>query len=98
MALNEKERITLLMMQGYGDMIRSYDQIRHLFNDEFPNRPPISKTVVRNTIKRFEETGSVKDRPRAGRPSALEDNQKLNILQSFTEDPNLFVKLLFILI
>lgn len=87
MALNEKERITLLMMRGYGDMIRSYDQIRHLFNDEFPNRPPISKTVVRNTIKRFEETGSVKDRPRAGRPSALEDNQKLNILQSFTEDP-----------
>ncbi|XP_046683411.1 chorion peroxidase-like [Homalodisca vitripennis] len=43
MSLTETERINLLMMRGYGDRVRSYDEVVHLFNDTFPDRPPISK-------------------------------------------------------
>ncbi|KAG8335323.1 hypothetical protein J6590_071066 [Homalodisca vitripennis] len=83
MELSEQERITLLMMRGYGDRIRSYEQVRHLFNETFPDRNPISKSAVVYTIKRFEETGSVKNQPKSGRPrSARTEDHCLEVLMS----------------
>lgn len=38
----------------------------HLFQC-LPDRPPVSKFTVFRTVKRFEETGMVKDRERPGR-------------------------------
>lgn len=49
-----RERIVLLMMRGWGDKVRSYDAVTHLFNDSFPDRNPISKsTVVKTALKRL---------------------------------------------
>lgn len=93
MSLSERERITLLMIHGYGDRIRSLEEVRRLFNYTFPERDPISRSTVSRTIQRFEETGSIKDRPRSGRPQiATDEETSVDILQSFVEDPHTSVK------
>jgi len=87
--LSERERITLLMMRGYGDRVRSFQEVMDLFNETFPNRNPISRSTVQKTVRRFEETGSVKDRPRSGRPrDATNEEKSLDVLLSVTENPH----------
>lgn len=88
--LSERERISLLMMRGWGGIKRSFMQVKDLFNETFRNGLiPISKSTVERTVKRFEETGTVKDRPRTGRPkTATTDEASLNILLSIQEDPH----------
>lgn len=89
-SLSEHERIEILMMLGYGDRRRSLQDVCNLFNDTHPNRNPISKSVVGKTLRRFEQTGSVKDLPRSGRPrTAKSDDNKLDILLAVSEDPHL---------
>ena len=66
--LTESERITILMIRGFGDRQRSYDQVREVFNENFPDRNPISKDAVSLTVRRFSEHGTVQDSPRCGRP------------------------------
>lgn len=56
MSPSEMERITLFMMSGYGEVLVSYEEVAHLFNDIFPNRPPISKSTVLKKLQHFEET------------------------------------------
>lgn len=88
--LSQRERIILLMMRGWGDRQQGYKTVQRLFNAEFRDENnKISKSTVVKTIQRFEETGSVKDRPKTGRPkTATNDQKSLEILQSFVEDPN----------
>jgi len=44
---------------------------------------------VLKTIERFRETGSVKNRSKSGRPSsATNEEQQLDVLQTFIENPN----------
>jgi len=90
MALTERERITLLMMRGYGDRERSFREVRDLFNAEFrQGRQGISVATVLKTCNRFQDTGCVRDRQRSGRPKiATNEDNSIDILQSFVEDPN----------
>lgn len=89
MELTEFERINVLIMKGYGDRKRSYQEVTDLFNVRFQNRPPISKSTVYTTVHRFDETRSVKGRAGRGRPkSVTNDDMSLNVLQSFVEDPH----------
>lgn len=75
------------MMRGYGDRVRSFEQVVILFNDTYPDCEPIS--TVQKTVRRFKETGSVKDRPRRSRPkSATNFDQSLDVMQSFVENPH----------
>ncbi|KAG8326852.1 hypothetical protein J6590_032685 [Homalodisca vitripennis] len=46
MSLDERERITLLMMVGWGNNRRSHEEACHLFNDYFHERQPISRTTA----------------------------------------------------
>ena len=89
MELSEKERITLLMMRGWGDRQRSYREVRELFNEFFSDRTyPISKSTVARTIQRFEEIGVTKNRPVAGRPKiSTDDKNQMTIAQAFVENP-----------
>lgn len=76
------------MMRGYGDRKRTYDEVAHLFNDTYPNRNPITKTAVWRIVKLFEEVGSIKNRPKTGRPkTATNDEKSLDVMQSFVENP-----------
>lgn len=43
LTLAEAKRITLLMMRGCRDRVRSlFEELVHLFNDRYPDRPIIS--------------------------------------------------------
>ncbi|EFN69196.1 hypothetical protein EAG_13720, partial [Camponotus floridanus] len=67
-------------------------EVVDLFNATYPDRNPISKSTVQKTVIRFHETGTVKDRPRSGRPKfATTDDNSLDVLQSFQENPHLSV-------
>ena len=86
--LSERERITILMMRGWGDNERSFSTVVRLFNDTYPNRR-INKSTVLKTIERFRQTGSVRNRSKSGRPlSATNEEKQLDVLQTFVEDPN----------
>jgi len=51
-----------------------------------------SKSTVIRTIQRFEDTGSIKNRPRSGRRKTTTKNDKaLDVLQSFVEDPHISI-------
>ncbi|EFN73459.1 hypothetical protein EAG_14193, partial [Camponotus floridanus] len=64
-----------------------------LFNNTFSNRLLITKSTVQRTVTRFEQTGSVKDRPRAGRPkTASNDDKNIEVLQSFVENPHTSIR------
>ena len=88
--LFQRERISLLVIQGWGDVKRSFTQVKNLFNETFrQGLPPISKSTVERTVKRFADIGSVKDRPRTGKPkAATTEDTSLNIVLSFVEDPH----------
>ncbi|KAJ8912058.1 hypothetical protein NQ315_016747 [Exocentrus adspersus] len=87
MHLSKRERITLLMIRGYSDRIRRYEEAANLFNDTFPNRPPIAKSTVQKTVRRFEQFGFIKDKPRTGRPkSATNEEKSVEVMQSFIEN------------
>lgn len=63
MSLSEMEIITVVMTTGNGE--RSYEEVAHLFNHRFPNRPiALSKSTVFKRVRRFKETGSLKGRKR----------------------------------
>jgi len=84
--LSERERITILIMRGWGDNERSYTAVALLFNETYPNRQ-INKSTVFKTIEHFRETGSVKNRPKSGRSSSATNEEKqLDVLQTFIED------------
>jgi len=85
--LSERKRITILMIRGWGDNERSYSAVDRLFNDTYPNR--INKFTMLQTIERYRETGSVKNRSMSGRPSSpTNDEQQFDVLQIFIENPN----------
>lgn len=55
----------------------------------FPDRNPIFRPAVERPVKRFEDTGSVKDRLKTGRLKlATNDEVALEVLQSVVEDPH----------
>ena len=86
--LSEKERITLLMIRGFGDRQRSYNQVQLIFNETFNDRTPISKSTVERTIRRFSDTGSVRDNSRSGRPkSTITPEKTEEVLLTYVETP-----------
>lgn len=87
--LNEQERITLLMMLGYGDRRRTFQEACNLFNTTFPNRENISKSTVHRVFHNFERSGNVKDLPKSGRTkSSTTEDRSLDILFAVQEEPN----------
>lgn len=88
MALTEKERIDILILREYGDKTRSYEDVARLFNDTHPDRPPIAKSTVSKTVIRYQQTGSVKDRPKSGGPKTAKSEEKnLDVCLSVIENP-----------
>lgn len=91
--LTERDRISLLILRGWNDRLRSYQDVKDLFNVTFRNEnTPISKSTVERTVRRFEETGSVKNRPKTGRPATTNEEKALDVLQSFVENPQTSVR------
>lgn len=94
--LSEQERISLLMMRGWGDRQRSYAQVRELFNQIFRNeagQTSVSKSTIIRAIQRFEDTGGVKNRRNPGRPTSVTNEEKqMEIAEAFVENPHLSIR------
>lgn len=88
--LSEKDRITILMMIGYGDRVRTHEDVHNLFNATHPEHQ-ISRSTVSRIDKKFRETGSVKDKLRTGRPT-INGQIKTNVLLSAIENPHINVR------
>lgn len=88
MKLTEAERIEVLMMIGFGDRSRTHEEVRILFNETHPNRPPISQSTVSRIENKFRDLGHVRDKPRAGRPSVLHEDRQLDTLLMVQENPH----------
>lgn len=92
--LTATERIEILMILGYGDRRRTQQEVCDIFNDNYHNRNPITRSTVSKILRKFEATGHVKDAPRSGRPKiAIDENKALDILVS-TENPHLSTRIL----
>ena len=92
--LTESERIAILMIRGWGDRLRSHNEVATLFNDTFRvDRTGISRSTVGKCITRFETTGSVRDLPKSGRPvTATNDETSLNVLLSVVDDQHTTIR------
>ena len=88
--LTKRERITLLMIRGWGAAVQPYRTVINLFNETFrADRTGIAISTARNLVTKFEQTGTIDDMPKSGRPkSATNDDTSLDVLLSFTEDPH----------
>ncbi|XP_067215010.1 uncharacterized protein [Linepithema humile] len=93
-SLTEQERISLLMIRGWGDRQRSYNEVVDLFNATFRvGEAGISKGTVSKTIRRFKETGSNKSRPKSGRPkSETNEEHQFEVALSFVENRRLSIR------
>lgn len=93
MNLSEIERIELLIIVGFGDRKRTHSEACDVFNDNHPNRPPISRSTVSRTVQRFDELKTVKNRSVLGRPkTTTNDDISLQVLLDVTETPQTSVR------
>lgn len=92
--LTEREKISILMMRGWGNNQRSYKDVRTLFNQSFrQGQTQISKMTVSRIVNRFNQHGTVKDRPRSGRPvTVTTEDKQLDVALSITEDPHTSIR------
>ena len=91
MHLSEKERIEVLMMTGFGDRVRTQQEVCNLFNASHPDRPPITRSTVSKIKSKFVEHGHVKDLPKE-RPAKVSEDSKLDILLKTHNNPRVFVR------
>lgn len=91
--LNDTERIEILMMIGYGDRRQSCAEVMNIFNEAHPDRQPISKPTIARTLKRFLETGDIKDRPKSGRSiNVTTEESYMDVLLDVVENPKTSVQ------
>lgn len=86
--LTEKERIEILMIIGFGDRRRTQQEVCVLFNNLYPERDPITRTVVSKTLRRFNMSGNVRNLSKPGRPTTVtSQNEALDIAIMLEENP-----------
>lgn len=50
-ALIKRERITIVIMIGYGNLKRTFDKVINLFNDTFPNQRHYQNQQIKSLDK-----------------------------------------------
>lgn len=90
--LSESQRIQILILRGFGDKERSYAQVSRLFNQLNPQKF-ITRSTVCKTVRRYRDSGNVKNLPKPGRPkTATGDETKLNVLLQLEENAQISTK------
>ncbi|KAJ8912778.1 hypothetical protein NQ315_002535 [Exocentrus adspersus] len=88
--LSEKERIEILMILGYGDVRRRQQETCNIFNNLYPNRNPITRSTVSKLLKKFNQTGAIKDLSKSGRiKTATTEDKSLDVCVMLEDDPHL---------
>lgn len=84
---SKEERICLLTL--YLRHNADYETIFNEFSAQYPNRPIPTRQMVYKLNKKFQETGSVIDAPRSGRPSTVVTEENMHLVaQTFVETPS----------
>lgn len=80
------ERAEIVGLRADGNSVRHAAEI---FNNRHPNRPrPLAHGSVSNLWRKFNETGSVHDQPRTGRPSKIRNQNIVDgVLNMVAEIP-----------
>jgi hypothetical protein len=82
--LSTEERVFILQKWWQHD--HNYRDVVDLFVERFPNSVLPSRQAIHSLNKRFEQTRSVADLPRSGRPKSVTMEENLNIVaQSFVQ-------------
>ncbi|KAJ8912063.1 hypothetical protein NQ315_016752 [Exocentrus adspersus] len=88
--LSEKERIEILMILGYSDVRRSQQETCNIFNNLYPNRNPITRSTVSKLLKKFNQTGAIKDLSKSGRiKTATTEDKSLDVCVMLEDDLHL---------
>ena len=84
--LTKEQRIFVL--QEWWTSRKSHLVVSDTFQAKFPGEKAPSRQAIYQLAKKFQETGSVEDAPRSGRPvtASTEENAEL-VLETFTQDP-----------
>ena len=90
MHLTEKERIEVLIMIGFGDRVRTQQEVCDLFNANHPDRPPITRSTVSKIELKFAEHGNVRDLPK-GRPAKVSEDSKIDVLLEIQNNPHVAI-------
>lgn len=62
-------------------------EVARQFHSYFNRTPPARKTIL-SLVKKFDETGSLEDKPRSGRlRSVSTDENKERVLETYEENP-----------
>lgn len=87
--LLEREKVSPLMMSRWGDTQKSNDEAFRKGEGDVG----ISKSTLCRTIQRFIEGGTIKNRPRSGRPSIeTAENRQVEVPHSSVEGPRLSIR------
>ena len=85
--LSTDDRINIVLLMAKYDSVTA---ARRQWQKDFGTKPP-SESTFRLVFKKFNETGSVHDAERSGRPS-LEDGDVLRIKEEFEDNPRSSVR------
>ncbi|KAJ8942970.1 hypothetical protein NQ318_016745 [Aromia moschata] len=80
-------KITILQMIGYGDGTRMQAEVVRLFQEKYPEVPPVSEYTVSKIEKQFRERGHVRQLKK-NRPNKLSDDQNLDVMLMLEENPH----------
>jgi len=93
--LSDRERISVLMMRGWGNLQRSYRDVREILNQTFRNnnnQAQVSLSTISRIIQRFTDIGSIVNRPIPCRPIVVNENSQFEIALAFVEEPHLSLR------
>jgi hypothetical protein len=80
---------TVFLLQTWWKTNRKLQEVITAFTETFPGIQPPTRQVIHNFNTRFEETGSVADSPRSGRPRSARSEENLQtVAQAFVHSPN----------
>lgn len=84
--LTTEQRVFVLQTWWKHD--HSYSDVCDLFVERFPNVEPPSRQGIHKLNSRFEQTGSVAELPRSGRPTSVCTEENLNVVaQCYVQSP-----------
>lgn len=70
----------------FGEANRNYHAAIRIFNERFPERPMCRK-YLQKLVAKFNQTGTVKDAPRSGRPKIVTEDVEIQVLAEMVNNP-----------
>ena len=79
------------MMIGFGDRVRTQQEVCNLFNASHPDQPAITRSTVSKIESKFVEHGHVRDLHKE-RPAKVFEDSKLDVLLETHNNPHVVVR------